>query len=98
MGRLPPVDEKWDESVSQDRPRIGIAPRQENPVRTAPAPGYYFPEARPLALRFIPQTPEIISLGRPCDEPRLLQPVDPEGARRFRMRLFGVGRDDLQIG
>src|SRR5215470_17925944 len=98
MWRLSPVDEKRDKSISQHRLWIGIAPRQENPVRPATAPRHQFTEASPLARSFIPQTLEIIALGRPSDEPRLLQPVDPEGARRFRMRLVRVWRDDFQIG
>src|SRR5262245_23339086 len=98
MWRLSPVNEKWYKSISQHRLWVGVTPRQENPVRPAPAPGHHFTEAGPLARSFILQTLEIIALGRPSDESRLLQPVDPEGARRFRRRLFRVGRDDFQIG
>src|SRR5262245_51857304 len=98
MWRLSPVNEKWRKSISQHRLWIGIAPRQENPVRPAPAPRHHLTEASPLARSFIPQTLEIIALCRPSDEPRLLQPVDPEGARCFRRRLLRVGRDYFQIG
>src|SRR5262245_26686565 len=98
MWRLSPVDEKWDKSIRQHRLWVSIAPRQENPVRPAPAPGHYFTEVSPLSRSLIPQTLEIIAFGSPSDEPRLLQPVDSEGARRFWRGLLRVGRDDFQIG
>ena len=72
MGRLCPVDEKWDESVSQHCLWIGIAPLQEYPIRPASAPGPYFRETYPPARRVISQTFEINALGRPRDELRFL--------------------------
>jgi hypothetical protein len=40
---------------------------------------------------------DVVAGQRPSSQPAVAYPVEPEGSARGRLRLIGIGRDDLQI-
>src|SRR5262245_51470300 len=98
MGRVAPINEKWNKPICRQRPLIGDMPGEKNACWCASASWYHVANRHTAAPRVGDELRQVGSLCGPCDEPRPLQIVDSKFPGTGRFGLIRIRTDDLEVG
>jgi hypothetical protein len=97
MRRVAPVDEEWNNTVSNRRPRVCEFPRQLNAVGSPPASRSHFTKRHALSQCVLSHGLKIAASDEPRREPGFIQIIDAEESGPRRIRLIRIGCNYLEV-